>query len=117
MKAEKDEKGRWPPGVSGNPAGRPRGSRDKKRRFRFETKPRPPGTSNLGTYLVRGGPGRGKGTRDRPDEERLAEAGQILDALETRKDKNVPLSGIIRVLKALPKRPKRTDSGKNREFL
>ena len=32
MKPARDENGRWQPGTSGNPAGRPRGAKDKHRR-------------------------------------------------------------------------------------
>lgn len=110
MTQDRDEKGRFRKGFCQNPTGRPKGARDKKRRFYFQSKPRSWDPSkNLGRYSVEGGPGRGQGTPNKTDDERLAEAQQILDALEARKE--ITLAGIIRVLKALPKRPKSTDSG------
>ena len=112
MNPARDEKGRFHKGFCQNPTGRPKGARDKKRRFYFQSKSRTQDCAkNLGSYAIKGGPGRGQGTPNKTDDERLAEAQQILDALETRKGKDVPLGGIIRVLKALPKRPKSTDSG------
>jgi len=112
MNPARDEKGRFRKGFCQNPTGRPKGARDKKRRFYFQSKSRTQDCAkNLGSYAIKGGPGRGQGTPNKTDDERLAEAQQILDALETRKGKDVPLGGIIRVLKALPKRPKSTDSG------
>jgi hypothetical protein len=112
MNPARDEKGRFRKGFCQNPTGRPKGARDKKRRFYFQSKSRTQDCAkNLGSYAIKGGPGRGRGTKDRPAEERLAEAQQLLNALENRKGKDVPLSGILRVLKALPKRPKSTDSG------
>jgi hypothetical protein len=112
MNQDRDEKGRFRKGFCQNPTGRPKGARDKKRRFYFQSKSRTWDPSrNLGRYSIEGGPGRGQGTPNKTDEERLAEAQQLLNALENRKGKDVPLSGILRVLKALPKRPKSTDSG------
>ena len=112
MNPARDEKGRFRKGFCQNPTGRPKGARDRKRRFYFQSKSRTQDCAkNLGSYAIKGGPGRGQGTPNKTDDERLAEAQQILDALETRKGKNVPLGGILRVLKALPKRPKSTDSG------
>jgi len=112
MNPARDEKGRFRKGFCQNPTGRPKGARDKKRRFYFQSKSRTQDCAkNLGSYAIKGGPGRGQGTPNKTDDERLAEAQQILDALETRKGKDVPLGGILRVLKALPKRPKSTDSG------
>jgi hypothetical protein len=112
MNPARDEKGRFRKGFCQNPTGRPKGARDKKRRFYFQSKSRTQDCAkNLGSYAIKGGPGRGQGTPNKTDDERLAEAQQILDALETRKGKDVPLGGILRVLKTLPKRPKSTDSG------
>jgi len=55
VKAIKDKKGRWLPGVSGNPRGRPKGAKDKqKRRIPSRTWDR---AANLGLYAIAGGPG------------------------------------------------------------
>ena len=65
MNTLRNSHGHWLPGVSGNPAGRPKGARDKRRRYRFNDVRTWPCEKNLGHYAVTGGPGRPKGTKNR----------------------------------------------------
>jgi hypothetical protein len=75
MNPARDEKGRWPPGTSGNPKGRPRGAKDNpfglcRLNFDISFKPditpeqRDELTSRFGKYAQRGhgGPGRPRGS-------------------------------------------------------
>ena len=86
-------------GTSGNPAGRPKGARDRHRRFRMAGHCDWPCEQNLGDYAIFGGPGRPKGSRNRSREERRNEADTILR--EFTSHHNPSIRAILRAAKAM----------------
>ena len=105
MTAKRDSKGHWLPGQSGNPAGRPRGAKDKCQRFRFESVPRSWNCAkNLGAYAEKGGLASGK-ERSKPVQadpiEELLDGFTIILAASRRKVPNI--SGMCKGLEMLKK--------------
>ena len=77
----RDQSGRWTTGVSGNPAGRPKGARDTYRRVRCESERTWDCRANLGVYADCGGPGRPAGSKNRSAQDRSRDAEEQAAAL------------------------------------